>query len=759
MKKIIAVFLLLFVSHVVLAQSNLSWQGYFSYNEIKDISASTSAVFAASENALFSKNLVSNELKTITTIDGLSGETITAMYHSTSLNKTIVGYETGLLTVINDTDGKILKVVDILNKQIPTSVKRVNHFMEYQGIIYVSCDFGIVQFNLNTMLFGDTYFIGDNGVEIKVNQTAVFDGFIYAATAVGIKRATVTSKNLIDFSQWVTISPGYWSGIETFGSELVAIDSAGALHRYSANSFVNFRSLHQFPNDIRSSGEYLIVTTQSTIFIFNSALATTRQIDTSSIPGGGVFSCAAIVEDKVYIGTTAKGMYTLLLQGGTTAENTTPSGPIKNNIFAIDSGTTALWAVYGGYSSSYNPYPLKSNGISKFSSSGWLNIPYEMVLGVQSTGRVAVNPYKESDVFVFSFFSGLLKVVDDVPTTLYTKSNSGLEDISFIPNYSNDVRVNGGVFDKSGNLWVNNSFVKNGIKVFNANGTWQSFSTEVILNNYQICSFGKMSIDKRSTKWSATFTEGILGFNETGNVFKKITVGETVGNLPDRDARVVTPDNNNQLWIGTIKGLRVLSNINDFFTEDQLTTKPIIILEDGVAQELLYEQFITDIVVDGANNKWIGTADSGVFFVSPDGQKTIYHFTSTNSPLPGNSINDIAINGLTGEVFIATSKGMISFKGVATKASSDLNNAYVYPNPVRPGYEGTVKIAGLVDKANVKITDIEGNLVYETTSQGGTIEWDTTAFGKYKVATGVYMIFIVAEDGIETKVKKVMIVR
>ena len=114
---------------------------------------------------------------------------------------------------------------------------------------------------------------------------------------------------------------------------------------------------------------------------------------------------------------------------------------------------------------------------------------------------------------------------------------------------------------------------------------------------------------------------------------------------------------------------------------------------------------------------------------------------------------------MTGEVFIATAKGLISFKGTSTAASEDLNNAFVYPNPVRPGYQGTVKIAGLLDKANVKITDVAGNLVHETTAQGGTIEWDTTAFGKYKVASGVYMIFISAQDGVETKVKKVMIIR
>jgi len=137
----------------------------------------------------------------------------------------------------------------------------------------------------------------------------------------------------------------------------------------------------------------------------------------------------------------------------------------------------------------------------------------------------------------------------------------------------------------------------------------------------------------------------------------------------------------------------------------------------------------------------------------------LYRFTSSNSPLPSNTINDIDINGVTGEVFFATSKGMVSFKGTSTDPSANLNNVIVYPNPVRPEFNGTVKISGLLDKANIKIADIEGNLVYETIAEGGTIEWDTTAFGKYRVASGVYMIFISAEDGAETKVKKVMIIR
>ena len=762
MKKSVLYFLLLLFIQMGFAQSNLSWQGYFSYNEIKDVSESATAVFAASENALFSKNLGTNVIKTTNTIDGLSGQTISSVYHSATFNKTIVGYENGLLIVINEADGSMLNVVDIINKQLPPNIKKINHFMEFEGIAYVSCDFGIVQFNLATLQFGDTYFIGDNGAEIRVNQTALFNGFIYAATNSGIRRANISNKNLIDYNQWETITSGNWSSIAAFGTDMFAINGTGYIHKFNSgsNSFIGLIVLSQPVLDMRATVNHLIVTTANSVYIYNNQMALIRQINTNQITDSNpIFTCATIIGDAIFIGTKENGLIVASLSSAVTFENITPIGPSRNNIFGLQTTTSALWTVYGDYTADYNPYPLDSYGISKFSTTGWLNIPYEDVLGAQSMTRIIVNPNKENEVYASSFFSGLLKIENDVPTILYNQTNSGLESLTFLgPTYI-DIRINGTAFDKSGNLWVTNSRVKNGLKVFRTNGQWQSYAMDVILDSPNDNNFGTMAIDRNGTKWLSTSRDGVVAFNESNTKFKKITTGSDTGNLPIADVRTVAIDNRNQLWIGTTKGLRVLPNVSSFQSEEQMTANPIIILEDNLAQELLFEQFITDIAVDGANNKWIGTADSGIFLVSPNGQETKYHFTTSNSPLPSNVVNDVDINSATGEVFIATSKGLVSFKGTATAANDDLSNAYVYPNPVRPEYQGTVKIAGLLDKANIKITDIEGNLVYETIAEGGTIEWDTTAFGKYKVASGVYMIFISAQDGVETKVKKVMIIR
>ena len=767
MKFRIALLIALFLIQIGYSQNSQFWKGYFSYKEIKDISQSPTVFYAAAENALFSKDLTTNSLKTTNTIDGLSGQTITSMYHSIAFNKTVIGYKNGLIIIVNDSDGTMLNVVDIITNGVNQNLKRINHFMEYNGILYLSTDFGIVQYNLATSGFGDTFRIGDLGAEIKVSQTAISNGVIYAATSIGIKSANIINPNLNDYNQWTQLIAGGFSGVETFGTNVVASSNWGQLFKLNGSGFTSFSTLPLVANDLRASGDYLIVSTQTSVYVYSQNLSLMFQINNNQIPNiSAKFTCATIIDNLLYLGTLEDGVITTTIQNPTIFSFLSPDGPSRNALFAINASTNNVWAVYGGYSSDYNPYTYDYNGLntygfSKYTENGWQNTPYSAVLGAKALSKITVNPNNSNLVYLSSFFSGLLKVENDIPTILYDESNSSLESLVLTPpnpNYK-DLRINGAAFDKSGNLWIGNGWSKNGLKKLSTQGAWSSVNIEPISQRYYENSYGEVVVDKNGTKWMASSYDGVIAYNDTGNLFKKISLGAESGNLPVVDARVVAIDNRNQLWIGTTSGLRVLPSVDRFLTDDQLNSNSIIILENGLAQELLYEQFITDIVVDGANNKWVGTADSGVFQFSSDGQQTLRRFTSSNSPLPSNAINDIDINPTSGEVFFATDKGMVSYKGTSTTASSDLSNVNVYPNPVRPEFEGTVKFSGLSNKCNVKITDIEGNLVYETISQGGTIEWDTKAFGKYNVASGVYMIFISSQDAMDTTVKKVMIIR
>ena len=760
--------ILLFFCGVSFSQNNLLWQGYFSYFQVKGLAETPTSVIASSENAIFTKNVTTNELKTLNSIDGLKAESISAIYKSSGTNITFIGNENGLLLLVQP-DGTILYKNGILAElPVPATLKKINHFTEYNDKIYIATDYGITVFNLLTLEFDDTYYIGNGGAQTRVVQTTVLNDELYAATEFsGIKKININNPNGVDYNQWTVFDSGFWAGITTFNNQIVGLNTNGNVSRYNGSFFVSFVNLFEAGTTIRAVDNKLLVTTPNKVVIFNISFQQIALVQNSQfLPLAVTFSCATIVNNDIYIATSNNGLFSTPLLSPTTFVNSTPDGPLNNQIFRVKKSSNALYALYGAYSRDYNPYVNSGPGafaINKYSAAGWSTIPYSAMLGAKSLSNIAFNPNNENQFYVSSYFSGLLKVTNDIPTNLYTYNNTGTTGLESLIDSNNpgykDVRINGPAFDKLGNLWMTNNLVQRTLKVLKNDGQWQSYDLSAVISTPTAENNGILVIDKNNTKWLCTYKNGVVGFNE--NLGNKVLAckSDPVGNLPEADVRCIAIDTKNQLWIGTSRGLRYLSSVDSFTNDTELKSKSIIILEDGLAQELFYDQFILDIAVDGANRKWISTAGSGVYLVSANGQETIYHFTKEDSPLPNNNVNDIEIDGSTGEVFFVTEKGVVSFKGIATSASNTLENVYVYPNPVRPNYLDTVKISGLTNKAIIKITDIEGNLVFEKTSEGGTIEWDTTAFGNYQVASGVYMILISGQDGVATKVKKVMIIR
>lgn len=756
-------FLILLITSVVFSQPNQMWKGYFSYKEIVDVASGTNTIFAATENSLFYKNLVSGDVIQMNSISGFKPEEITCIYHSVDFNVTLAGNSNGLL-LISKGNGDVVNKVDIIEEvPVPPNQKRINHFYEFNGKVYLATDYGISVFNLQTLEFDSTYFIGPSGEEIRVLQTTVYNDEIYAVTATnGIRKANINNPFLYDFNQWQTFDNGSWTGIVTFNSQLLAQNSNARTYRYNGTSFVEILNTIQSAVKFKATNTHLVITTPNHVFALNTSL--TQDAHITNIPDYNVvFSAATTVDNNLYLGTEKDGVFSASFSNLSSFENITPNGPERNYIFRIKSSPNKLWAVYGAYTLPYNLI-VNDYGISYFQGNGgWSTYPLQDLLGARYFSDIGVNPNNPNEVFFSSYYSGVLKLEGEDNFTLYNHTNTGNNGFEQIPAnsttniYDGSIRTNSPTFDSEGNMWVTSAWVTKGLKVLRTNDQWQSYDFANVLEQATVARFAPIAIDKNGTKWLPTRNDGLLAFNDKLNN-KSIVIDDSSG-LPSTIVQSVAIDNNSQVWIGTMQGLRIISSANRFISENELTTTNIVIQEGDLAQELFYQQPIVDIEVDGANRKWVSIADGGVFLVSPNGQQTIYKFDKKNSPLPSNNVLDIEINGLTGEVYFATDKGLVSFLGVSTKPSNDLSEVYVYPNPVRPQYIGTVKVSGLMDKCNVKITDIEGNLVYETTSAGGTIEWDGTAFGKHKVASGVYMVFVATEDGVETTVKKIMVIR
>ena len=778
MKSKIASILIFLLSFSSAAQNlNSLWEGHFSYLKIKDVVETDSRIYAASENAIFSYDINTKELKEISTIDGLSGEEISTIHYSEEYQLLIIGFENGLIEIFDEINESMISVVDILDKvTIPSENKRINHFNENEGLLYIAANFGISVYNLNRLEFGDSYYIGVGGSQIIAKQTTIFEGYIYVAclNSEGIKRGLLTNPNLIDYQEWEQVTNGNFEGIETVGDRLYCLENNRRVFDITNGTLSQLITYNSQPLDFKEANENLIVTLRNEVFVYDNQFillanpVVTTEFDTN-------FTCAVVTNEGIYIGTADFGVLRTEESEVSKFDEIYPDGPLMNNTFSVEAGFGQVWATYGDYTLYYNPSPARQYGISRLYQEEWTNTPFDSVFGLRNLNDIAINPHQPNQVFISSFQDGMLEM-NNGPKTRYDETNSALESLILpsAPNYRS-IRVSGLEFDRNGLLWSITSLIRTPLKSFDPNtNQWRSYDFSELTPNplSNNLGFEEIIVGSNGEFFVASFSHGVIGYDTNGSIIKNIS---TDNGLPDKVTRAAALDNRNQLWIGTDKGLRVLYNTGNFFEDDNLIAEPIIILDNGIARELLEEQFITDIKVDGSNNKWIATIGAGLYYVSYDGQQIIHHFTKDNSPLPSNNVNDVSIDGNNGVVYIATDRGLISYRSGGSSPTEELTDAYIYPNPVRPGFDilfNKVKIKDITENVNIKITDIEGNLVAEAQSRtnqrhrgfnleidGGTAYWNGRNMANNKVASGVYLVMISDLDSLETKVLKLMIVR
>ena len=761
MKKV--VFFIFLAFNITMAQDFTdSWEGLFSFTTIVDIDESSSAVYAASENAVFVYDLSSRTFTTLTTVNGLSGDEISQIHYSEDKALLVIGYENGLLQIV-DQNGDVTDVVAIKDKQvIPPDNKKINEFLESGDLIYIATDFGIAIYNLDRLEFDDTYFIGNNGEQVPVASLEIFSGFLYAATldaSNNIRRAPITDPFLIDFMNWQQVNTDVWDEVIAFDTGLFAVTVGGALASFNGTSFVN--SGTQFQSrvlDASSTDAYLVFTLNDEIRIYDTAL--NQFLALNNINGESFdFTQAIIVGNDIFIGTQVNGMIRVNLSNQSDFEFIVADGPSRNAAFSIQTLPEELWVTYGSHNLFYTP-DNAALGISHFVEEGWINYTNAEINGLRSVPTITINPENPTDLVIHSMNNGLLDFMDGAAGTQYGVNNSSLT--SILPPSTFFVRIPDGEYDSQGNLWVIQQQVDFALSRRSPSGNWTAFDVGSV---YEEVSNGssttKMEITNDDKIIFGSTDGGLIGYDPVLDQFSRLIDEVSEGNLINNYVSAVRIDQRNQLWIGSNLGLRVLSNANSLFS-DEIQDARSIVIEDtnGIPRELLQDEAVLDIEVDGNNNKWVATASSGAFLFSPTGRETLFQFTTDNSPLPTNSVNDIAIDEETGKVYFATDKGIVAFQGErSSKPQENLESVRVFPNPVRPGFDGNVTIDGLTERARVKITDIEGNLVYEAVSQGGSIPWDTRSFSGNKVASGVYMLFISTSDNIETTVSKVMIVR
>ena len=588
--------LVFFVAFGVVAQSDTDqWKGFFSYTSVKDIAYGDNKVYVAAENAVYTYHIWDEQITTITTIEGLSGEAITEIHYSEAYDLLMIGHDNGLIEVIAQGQDQVIQIVAILNKpSIPPNIKSINDFYEYQGKVYVSTDFGISVFELALMEFGDTYYIGELGNTISVTQTTILAPFIYAATAQdGIKQALLNGPDLIDYASWETVTGGGIVSIQTLNDAVYFARTNQRVLRLTPEPVQIMADFGSDPIvDMRVNGNVLTITTESTINTYGADFTPLNVLELP-INLEDQFSAGLGFADQIFAGTSANG---LLKQDSGQFGWTSigPEGPLFNNPFSIDASAGQLWVGFGEVTVSFNPYPLNFRGLSQFQNDSWSNIPASELFGASDIVQMTINPMNSEQVFASSFQFGLLKLTAGVPEILYDQTNSSLT----LPpdNPAAGLRIYGSDFDRDNNLWFVQSKIDQGLLRLSPSGQIGKIDLSGIINAEDELALTDLKISREGYVFFGSAENGLIGFNPSGNSFNRITEGVGNGNLPSTDVRSLAFDKNNRLWIGTREGLRVLYNTTGFFQSgNNVEAQPIIILEEGVPQELLFQQSVTDI--------------------------------------------------------------------------------------------------------------------------------------------------------------------
>lgn len=763
---------LFFMRTTMFSQINYSdsWEDFFSYNNVKDFYFENNKIFAVSDNAIFIYDSNNDTYKKVSSVHGLSGKTTSSFFYSNSTSRIIIGYENGLIEIVNP-NGSIHVASDILRLSI-TGSKRINHIIEHNNMLYIATAFAILEYDINNLVFGDTFYIGDQSSTENINQLAVFNNTIYAATQNGIYTADITNSTLIDFNNWQQPQGnfiGNFTAIKTFKDKLFTAKDK-ILYQIHNNNLIIVHNYATNIIDINSSDVFLNISLDKVSYVYNEQL---NQVDFSQSSLEIDFSLhnSFSKDNTTFLATKQYGILKKVFNQND-FEEIHPEGPLFNDVFSIEVLNNNLWVVYGGqHVSTFNGLGT-NKGFSHYNGENWINTTHQSLpSNTLDLLDITIDPNHENKVYISSWQGGLLEVIDDELSIKYTHLNSGLEKRP--ENFSPWAAISSTDFDSQGNLWVANGYVADRLKKFDTVDSWTGFNFNNVIIAESKEGLGDVTVDNNGNKWLEMRQNGLLVLNRDGTKTKALNTIEGNGNLPDNIVYAVAPDKNNRIWIGTLKGLVRFDNVSSLFNSDNYDAKPIIIkLEGGTdgnqGQVLLGEQPILSIAVDGADNKWFGTASGGVLSTNPSGQKTLHIFNTDNSPLPSNFINKIKVDDSTGKVYFATTKGLVAFNNNVAPFGERLDETYAYPNPSTKdnqfitidGRNGTHLPRG----TNVKILDSAGYLVYETNVlegielKGGKVIWNKKNLAGRKVASGVYIILLSLPDKSETSICKVAII-
>lgn len=761
--------------------SMYQWRSHAAFTHIEEVVVMGNKAYGLSANSLFSVNKEDREIEYHTKLDGLSGSVIDHVEFNKQLNKMLITYKNGQLDIMS-ANGDIQNISDLFLKQMNVS-KQVNDICMYQDKAILAMSFGLLVVDMKKAEISDTYYIGENSSEQYVSHVALTENKIYASTDQGLYCANLTD-NLMDYAYWTNIALPNGNkqvySMKMFNNKIYLLQNK-KLYQLVDKTWKTISS----PYALRD-----LCVTENHLFGLPDNKEGVYEIHENSsvteyIAYGYNF---AIQEDGnvFWLGTRDNGL--VRLQKVVNAEQqydvqeNYPDGPLNNFSYRLRFFGDKLYMLAGGRWA--NQYRRQGN-IMIYEHNTWKNIKHDFLAKQKNNYtpydmmNVAQDPKDPNHYFVTTYGTGVWEMQDTNVVNVFLPDNSKL--FSAAPEApASYTRTDGAMYDDQGNLWLLNVGGGNGnVHVVSPNGIWHSFDLYTQGNRIFLHTPGEILIDNRNPQWKwiplLRADAGLILLQDNGTptnpnddhvTYRTNWVDQNTKQIAPGNIYAIAQDQSGTLWVGTSSGIFAIPASVDFANSNQC--KRVVIPRNdgsGLGDYLLDNEQINAIAIDGANRLWVGTASSGIYLLSPVGAiddidytvETVYHFTTDNSILPTNEIISIAMQGSTGEVFIGTGGGLVSYMSDATQPEENFDNLYVYPNPVHPNYQGHITFKGMMDNTEVRIVDASGNLVKIIQSTGGTAVWDGKNSSGQRVASGVYTALCNTKSGEGHKTVKVLI--
>ncbi len=737
-----------------------TWTDHLVYSTARNIAAGSEEIYASTGSSLIVYNREYDELRKMSRVNGLTETSISTISWSEEYGALIIAYSSTNIDILKD--NLIYNIPDISRKYIPGK-KDINRIRISGKYAYLACSFGIVVIDIVKHEIYDTWKPGNGTDNPEIWDIAFGEGKVYAATGAGVYSADLNNPGLSYFGNWTIINslpePGGKYTAAVFSGNKLYVNQTGKyfpgdyIYMIGSGTSLLSQTAGVFNISFDKASDGFTVASGKSVRYFHDDGSPPATI--SSYPWG-IPGASQAIEDQgdIWIADISSG----LVKGENMTDFTalTIPGPLTNNAISITAynGKTIICA--GGVDASWNNL-TRPFQISLYENNAWTKIQYNDVYDAM---RAFIDPLDNNHFFVTSWGSGLLEYMDNELIHRYKDDNSPLQTI--IPG-APYVRLCGMAMDKNRNLWVTGSEVPGTLKALKPDEEGWIVNPATM----EVYTVGDVIITRSGIKWTVLPRGNglfIMDDNDTPDYFADDLYKQMY--LTDPDGKVityvycVTEDLEGNIWVGTDQGPLIYYNPDKIFEEEIKAFRIKIPRDDGtgLADYVLGTESITSIAVDGANRKWLGTMSSGAYLLSPDGTQRLKNYNEQNSPILSNSISSVAVDNKTGDVWFATSLGVISVRGDATAGKEEFSGVYSFPNPVREDFVGNVTVTGLMKDTQIRITDISGNLVYETVSDGGQASWDLKTYNGLRVATGVYLVFCASSDGSKTAVTKILVI-